>query len=103
MTYQYGLPVFGTQQASTRSTARFRGSRVIRRWTWLGDGPDPELAGRDALGVSRSAGRRRCPIKGQFFTLGGGDTSAASTSRERQGSITWVGSVEWRLPVFRHA
>jgi hemolysin activation/secretion protein len=47
----------------------------------------------------RLGGAVGLPEEGTFFTLGGGDRFRGFDLRERQGSATWVGSVEWRLPL----
>jgi hemolysin activation/secretion protein len=39
------------------------------------------------------------PDKGQFFSLGGSEMFRGFDLRERQGSVVWVGSVEWRVPI----
>src|SRR5207244_2108189 len=41
------------------------------------------------------------PSRGQFFALGGGDQFRGFDLQERQGSLTWVGSAEWRVPIFK--
>jgi hypothetical protein len=39
------------------------------------------------------------PDRGEYFSLGGGTLLRGYDQRQRQGSLAWVGSVEWRLPV----
>jgi hypothetical protein len=50
----------------------------------------------------RLAGAYALPQNGLFFALGGGDYFRGFDLSERQGSATWVGSVEWRVPMFRN-
>lgn len=39
------------------------------------------------------------PDEGQFFSLGGGDLFRGFDLDDRQGSVVWLASVEWRLPL----
>jgi hypothetical protein len=55
--------------------------------------PDPS-----GLRVGRN-GRRR--TRREFFSLGGNELFRGFDPRERQGSVVWVGSVEWRVPLVR--
>jgi hemolysin activation/secretion protein len=43
------------------------------------------------------------PDRGQFFALGGGQLFRGYDLAQRQGSMLWVGNLEARWPVFRHA
>ncbi len=61
---------------------------------WLGPLAATRLAARlyGAVGL---------PSKGEYFPLGGNDRFRGFDIRERQGSVTWVGSLEWRVPLAR--
>ena len=65
----------------------------------LGEGP---VLGwlRETRWAFRLGGAAALPLGGEFFSLGGGDQFRGYDLSQRQGSITWVGSVEWRVPVF---
>ncbi|MFQ3648711.1 MAG: M1 family aminopeptidase [Gemmataceae bacterium] len=47
----------------------------------------------------RLFGATSMPSRGEFFTLGGADLFRGFDMRERQGSMVYVGSVEWRVPL----
>lgn len=49
----------------------------------------------------RAYGAMGLPSQGQYFALGGGSIFRGFDLSERQGSMLWVGSVEWRLPLLR--
>jgi hypothetical protein len=48
----------------------------------------------------RLAGAIALPDNGLFFALGGGNYFRGFDLNQRQGAATWVGSLEWRVPVF---
>ncbi len=41
------------------------------------------------------------PDQGEYFTMGGGNLFRGFDQAERQGSLVWVGSLEWRVPFLR--
>jgi len=47
----------------------------------------------------RAFGAYGLPDKGQYFALGGGQRFRGFDLEDRQGSLVWVGSVEWRVPI----
>ncbi len=47
----------------------------------------------------RLFGAAAVPDRGLFFSLGGGDHFRGFDLSERQGSLAWTGSVEWRIPL----
>jgi hypothetical protein len=99
MTYQYGLPLFGNQHTFQEVFGQFSFVKSMPRVNdWLGDGPlvDWVNATRWAF---RLFGGAAVPSRGQFFALGGGDRFRGFDLGERQGSLVWTGSVEWRIPV----
>ena len=49
--------------------------------------------------AARIFGAAGLPDKGEYFTLGGGDRFRGFDLSERQGSLVWVGSLEWRVPL----
>src|SRR5262249_38574876 len=49
----------------------------------------------------RLYGAAALPDNGLFFSLGGGDHFRGFDLQQRQGSICWIGSVEWRVPLAR--
>jgi hemolysin activation/secretion protein len=51
--------------------------------------------------VARVYGGAALPTRGEFFSLGGSELFRGFDLRERQGSVVWVGSLEWRVPVVK--
>src|SRR5262249_27656614 len=49
----------------------------------------------------RLYGAAALPDSGDYYTLGGADLFRGFDLKQRQGNAVWVGSVEWRVPVFR--
>jgi hypothetical protein len=49
----------------------------------------------------RVMGAAGLPNEGEYFALGGSQLFRGFDLRERQGSVIWVGSVEWRVPLAR--
>jgi len=101
-TYQAGIPVFGTQNTFHQVYGQFSWVKSMPKMDWLGTGPVRDYL-RDTRWAFRIGGASAVPFKGQFFSLGGGEAFRGFDLSERQGSVTWVGSVEWRVPIFRHA
>ena len=58
---------------------------------WLSE---TRLAGRIFAAVG-------LPNNGYYFPLGGGDLFRGFDLSQRQGSLVWVGSLEWRVPLAR--
>ncbi|MGF1579288.1 MAG: M1 family aminopeptidase [Gemmataceae bacterium] len=99
LTYAAGVPVFGQDKDF---------HQVFGQVSWVKGMPDPFGVLKDSpylqwLAKSRFAfrvnGAVALPDEGQFFSLGGGDLFRGFDLRERQGSVTWVASLEWRIPV----
>jgi hypothetical protein len=65
---------------------------------WLGPGLRWLSDTRFAFRVFAAGG---LPNRGEYFTLGGQDRFRGFDLEERQGSVVWLGSVEWRVPVVR--
>ncbi|MCS7045024.1 MAG: M1 family aminopeptidase [Gemmataceae bacterium] len=97
--YGYGFPVQGNP-AFHQFVAQ--ASTVVSFPEMLAPGFGPVAdwlrATRFAL---RLGGAWASQPAGLFFTLGGGDHFRGFDLSERQGSITWFGSIEWRIPVAR--
>lgn len=99
VTYQAGFPVFGIREGSHQA---FGQVATVKGWPgWLGFVRD--LPGLGWVGSTRFAfrlyGAAAVPGRGQFFTLGGGDQFRGFDLRERQGSMAWIASAEWRIPL----
>ncbi len=97
--YQFGLPIFGNQREFHLASGQFsfvKGMNHVR--DWLGDGP---IRGwlSDSRWAFRVAGAAALPDDGQFYSLGGGDNFRGFSLSDRQGSLLWLASVEWRVPL----
>jgi hypothetical protein len=57
--------------------------------------------GQTRLAV-RAFGAGGIPDRGEYFALGGDPLFRGFSMKERQGSLVWLGSLEWRLPLARH-
>ena len=98
-TYQYGLPIFGSDRQFQQVYGQLswvKGLGVLR--DWFGDGVFIDRLADTRLAF-RVGGAAALPNDGQFFALGGGDNFRGFDLYERQGSLIWVGSVEWRIPI----
>ena len=49
----------------------------------------------------RAFGAAGGPDQGEYFALGGGTLFRGYDQAERQGSVAWIGSLEWRIPMFQ--
>jgi hemolysin activation/secretion protein len=47
-------------------------------------------------------GAAALPDRGEFYSLGGNLLFRGFDMKQRQGADVWVGSLEWRVPVFQH-
>ncbi|HEV2948647.1 MAG TPA: M1 family aminopeptidase [Gemmataceae bacterium] len=92
VTYATGIPIFGAQEAFNAVQGQLSFVKTLPDWMgWLAE---TRLAGRAFAGVG-------LPDKGEYFTLGGGDLFRGFDLKQRQGSLVWVGSLEWRVPLAR--
>ena len=91
-TYASGVPILGEHEPFNRVDGQF--SIVKGLPDWLGPLSQTRLAARiyGAVGL---------PDKGQYYPLGGGELFRGFDLSERQGSLVWVGSLEWRVPVIQ--
>ncbi|GIW80971.1 MAG: hypothetical protein KatS3mg105_2778 [Gemmatales bacterium] len=81
-----GFPDVGSHQITTQFSMV---KKVPSGWGWLST---TRLAGRVYAGVG-------FPDRVQFYALGGGTNFRGFNLGERQGSVAWVGSLEWRVPL----
>jgi hypothetical protein len=98
-TYQYGLPIFGNNVSFNQVYGQAALVKSMPKLEALGDGPILTWL-RQTRWAFRLGGAAALPLNGEFFALGGGDQFRGFDQAQRQGSITWVGSVEWRVPIF---
>jgi hypothetical protein len=90
--YTNGLPILGEHEAFYRLDGS--ASYVVGLPDGLGWLSDTRLA-------TRFGGGAAWPTNGELFTLGGSQRFRGFDLKERQGSMFWAGSVEWRFPVAR--
>ena len=98
-TYQCGIPIFGLHEQTHQFSAQ--GAIVKRTPDWFGSGPIANWL-KETRWAFRLGGGYATPTNGQFFTLGGGEQFRGYDLRERQGNATWVGSIEWRIPLYKN-
>ncbi len=99
LTYQQGLPIFGNTQQFNQVYGQAAMVKRMPQLAFLGDGPILSWL-RETRWAFRLGGAAALPLDGEFFALGGGDQFRGYDLSQRQGSIFWVGSIEWRVPVF---
>jgi hypothetical protein len=100
-TVQQGFAVFGDNQPFQTISVQASTVKTMPDWlNWLRNVPalqwvpDTRLAGR-------VWGAAALPNNAQIFTLGGADYFRGFDLSERQGSLVWLASLEWRVPLVR--
>ncbi len=89
--YENGVPILGGDESFNRVEAEFA---IIQKLPdGLGYLSQTRLAGR-VLGAVGS------PDNGEHFQLGGSRRVRGLDRADRQGSVAWVGSLEWRFPLW---
>jgi hypothetical protein len=91
-TYATGIPIFGEPQAFNLWQGQ------ISFVKGLPDGLGWLSETRFAARIFAAVG---LPSNGEYFPLGGGDLFRGFDLKEREGSLVWVGSLEWRVPLVR--
>ncbi len=85
-----GIPIFGEERAFNSFETQL--SQVQKLPECLGPLGQSKLAYR----IYAAGG---LPNDGQYFTLGGSQLFRGYDLQERQGSLVWIGSLEWRVPI----
>jgi hypothetical protein len=96
--YQAGLPILGADRGYQQAFGQF--SFVKGMPAWLRDVPGLGWMA-ETRWAARVYGAAALPNDGRFFSLGGGQLFRGYDLQQRQGSLAWVGSLEWRIPLFR--
>jgi Peptidase family M1 domain len=91
-TYATGIAVLGQHEAFNKVEAQFSTVKGLPDWT--GPLADTRLA-------ARVYGAGGAPDRGQYYSLGGELLFRGFDLGERQGSLVWLSSLEWRVPVVR--
>jgi hypothetical protein len=100
-TYEYGLPIFGNQRSFQELFGQVSWvSHMPKFLSWDGATSDWLQSTRWAF---RLGGASSLPSNGEFFALGGGNMFRGFDLNQRQGSMLWLGSAEWRLPVLQNS
>jgi Peptidase family M1 domain len=107
-TYAGGVTDLTNTTGIQEFTAQFSGVRYVPDLRGCLDGTGVEEACSPALDwlantrlAYRAYGAAALPNQGQFFSLGGNEQFRGFDLRERQGSLVWVGSLEWRVPLWQ--
>jgi hypothetical protein len=92
MTYASGLPILGEKRSFERLDGQFS---IVKG---LPDCLGPLSQTRLAL---RIYGGAALPQNGELFAMGGSSLFRGFDLSDRQGSLLWVASLEWRVPIVR--
>jgi Peptidase family M1 domain/Omp85 superfamily domain len=96
-TYETGVPIFGEHEPFNWVNAQL--SFVKGLPDQLGPVPLGPLS--ETRLAARLYGAVASPTNGEFFPLGGSTLFRGFDLDQRQGSLVWIGSLEWRIPVAR--
>jgi hypothetical protein len=91
-TYTNGLPILGEHRPYYRLDGQLFFVQGLP--VWLGPLAETRLA-------VRLYGAGGLPSNGEYYPLGGMDRFRGFDLSERQGSVVWGGTLEWRVPVAR--
>jgi hypothetical protein len=102
VSYQYGMSILGADRGFHQAQGQVSTVKSFPELlTRFSDGPISAWLRQTRLAF-RFAGGAATPQDGQLFSLGGGDHFRGFDISERQGSLVWLCSVEWRVPVFQN-
>ena len=87
-----GQVSLGKDVATHQTSAQFAMVKALPEW--LGPLAHTRVA-------ARAYGAAALPTRGEFYTLGGDQRFRGYNLADRQGSVVWVGSLEWRVPVVK--
>jgi hypothetical protein len=92
-TYATGIPILGEQQAFNQLSGQL---------SYIQGLPDGLGWLSETRVATRVYGAVGLPNNGLYFPLGGAGLFRGFDLAERQGSLVWVGSAEWRFPMVQH-
>jgi hypothetical protein len=109
VTYQGGLVDLRQQQGFQMVSSQFsmvKGlpdlSEHLTGMPFLHETTRPALVWlSDTRLALRAYGATGLPLRGEYFSMGGGELFRGFDLAQRQGSTVWVGSAEWRVPLAR--
>ncbi len=89
-TYGAGIPIWGQHRMTNQATAQL---------SFVQEMPDDLGWLNETRLAYRLFGAAGLPGRGQLFSLGGNQLFRGFDMAERQGSMAWIASAEWRVPV----
>src|SRR5439155_10093625 len=99
-TYQQGIPIFGEHRWSEQVFGQISCVKNMPAWMgWTRSVPGMGWL-MDTRWAMRVHAAAALPDDGRLFPMGGGDLFRGYDLRQRQGSMNWVTSVEWRVPLW---
>jgi hypothetical protein len=99
VTAQTGLPILGEHRASQQVFGQFSTVKGMPSWLGFLKGVPGMAWLMQTRWAFRLYGAAALPNTGRFFALGGDTLFRGFSLQEREGSLGWVGSVEWRVPL----
>jgi hypothetical protein len=94
-----GLPILGEHHSFQELFSQVSFVKTIRDLLSLSeDSPFLRWLGDSRLAF-RAYGAAAQPDEARVFTLGGGSLFRGYDLSQRQGSMVWIGSAEWRIPI----
>jgi hypothetical protein len=106
-TYATGIPIFGEERPFNQVSGQASIVRAVpdlgKAVPLLSTGPMQPMFSwlTETRWAARLYAGAALPDDGQLFALGGSQLFRGFDLAERQGSLAWVGSLEWRLPLAR--
>jgi hypothetical protein len=98
-TYQQGLAIMGENGSFEELYAQASAVQTMPEWlNWARNVPGLHWL-PDSLLAGRIYGAAALPNNAQVLTLGGGDHFRGFDLSQRQGSVIWLASLEWRVPL----
>jgi hypothetical protein len=99
-TVEEGIPIFGEHRWAELAFGQV--SFIKGMPEWMGFTRDMTGLGwlMDTRWAFRLHGAAAAPEDGRLFAFGGGDLFRGYDQTQRQGSMNWVASVEWRVPLW---
>ena len=91
-TYAAGVPILGQTEYSNQVTGQL---------SWLVPVPDGLGFFSDTRFAFRIYGAYATPSDALMFSLGGNQLFRGFDLKQEQGNAMWIGSAEWRVPVYR--
>jgi len=102
VTYQQGFPIFGEHQWSEQVFGQVSTVKPMPNcMDWLRNQPCLSWM-MDTRWAMRLHGAAGLPDNGRLFPFGGSDLFRGYDIRQRQGSMNWIASLEWRVPVWQN-